>query len=182
MEKKSVEALHSRSVSPFVRIFCSVGLLALGITGALGDPVSELASFSVFDKVDLAALAKDPKVAHGPPMSGSNISAQSCFVVAAPPSRVADVLHRWNPARHSELKVLLHSDLPSSPGPASFSRLSGAPNNGAVQSLVSATQKGSTDLQISKEEAKKLPVPQFRNSRFCSETITFGGRTCSTSI
>jgi hypothetical protein len=30
------------------------------------------------------------------------------------------------------------------------------------------------------EEAKKPPVPQFRNSRFCSETITFGGRTCST--
>lgn len=159
MEKKSVEALRHRCVSPFVtKIFCSVGLLALGITGAFGDPASELASFSVFDQVDLAALAKDPKVAHGPPMSGSYISAQSCFVVAAPPSRVADALHHWNPARHSELKVLLHSDLPSSPGPANFSRLSGAPNNAAVQSLVSATQKGSTDLQISKEEAKKLPT------------------------
>lgn len=158
MEKKSVEALRLRSVSPFVKVFCSVGLLALGIANVLADPASELASFSVFDKVDLAALAKDPKVAHGPPMSGSYISAQSCFVVGAPPSRVADALHRWNPARHSELKVLLHSDLPSSPGPANFSRLSGAPNNGAVQSLVSATQKGSTDLQISKEEAKKLPT------------------------
>lgn len=159
MEKKSVEALWPRCVSPFVRkIFCSAGLLALGVANLLADPASELASFSVFDKVDLAALAKDPKVAHGPPMSGSYISAQSCFVVAAPPSRVADALHQWNPARHSELKVLLHSDLPSSPGPANFSRLSGAPNNSAVQSLVSATQKGSTDLQISKEEAKKLPT------------------------
>jgi hypothetical protein len=91
-------------------------------------------------------------------MSGSYISAQSCFVVAAAPSRVADALRQWNPARHSELKVLLHSDLPSSPGPANFSRLSSAPNNGAVQSLVNATLKGSTDLQISNEEAKKLPT------------------------
>jgi hypothetical protein len=158
MEKKTPEAIQPNLVSLFVKIFSVICLMAFSISGAFGDPASELASFSVFDTVDLAALAKDPKVAHGPPMSGSYISAQSCFVVAAAPSRVADALHHWNPARHSELKVLLHSDLPSSPGPANFSRLSGAPNNGAVQSLVSATQKGSTDLQISKEEAKKLPT------------------------
>jgi hypothetical protein len=41
---------------------------------------------------------------------------------------------------------------------------------------------GSAISALRCEEAKKLPVPQFRNSRFCSETITFGGRTCSTSI
>ena len=158
MEKKNPEAIQPILVSLFVKTFFVTCLLAFSISGAFADPAAELASFSVFDKVDLGALAKDPKVAHGPAMSGSYISAQSCFVVAAPPARVADALHHWNPARHSELKVLLHSDLPSSPGPASFSRLSGAPNNGAVQSLVSATQKGSTDLQISKEEAKKLPT------------------------
>jgi len=158
MEKKTAEAIQPHPVSTFVKIFSFICLVALPVSNALADPGSELASFSVFDKVDLAALAKDPKIAHGPPMSGSYISAQSCFVVAAPPSRVADALRQWNPARHSELKVLLHSDLPSSPGPANFSRLSSAPNNGAVQSLVSATQKGSTDLQISKEEAKKLPI------------------------
>jgi hypothetical protein len=71
---------------------------------------------------------------------------------------VADALRQWNPARHSELKVLLHSDLPSSAGPANFSRLSSAPGNAAVQALVSATLKASTDLQISNEEAKKLPT------------------------
>jgi hypothetical protein len=158
MEKKPPEAIQPNLVSLLVKILSVICLLGFSISHTFGDPVSELASFSVFDTVDLAALAKDPKVAHGPPMSGSYISAQSCFVVAAPPSRVADALHHWNPTRHSELKVLLHSDLPSSPGPANFSRLSGAPNNGAVQSLVSATQKGSTDLQISKEEAKKLPI------------------------
>lgn len=130
----------------------------MSISNAPADVASELASFSVFDKIDLAALAKDAKVAHGPPMGGRYISAQSCFVVGAPPSRVSDAMRQWNPARHSELKVLLHSDLPSSPGPANFSRLSSAPDNSAVRALVSTTQSRSTDLQISREEAEKLPA------------------------
>jgi hypothetical protein len=158
METKTPEAIRPNPVSKPVRTFSVICLLALGIPAAFADPAAELASFSVFDKVDLGALANSPSVAHGPPMSGSYISAQSCFVVAAPAARVADALRQWNPARHSELKVLLHSDLPSSPGPANFSRLSSAPNNAAVQALVSATLKGSTDLQISNEEAKKLPT------------------------
>jgi hypothetical protein len=159
MEKKTPEAIRPNPVSKSVRIFSFICLLAVWIPNALADPVSELASFSVFDKVDLAALAKaDPNVAHGIPMSGRYISAQSCFIVAAPPLRVAEALSRWNPARHSELKVLLHSDLPSSPAPASFSRLSSAPDNAAVRSLVSATRELSPNLQISKEEAKKLPA------------------------
>ena len=116
-----------------------------------------MASFSVFDKIDPAELAKtDGKVAHGAPTSGHNISAQSCFVVAAPPARVAEAMRQWNPARHPELKVLIHSDLPSSPGPANFSRLNSAPNNSAVRSLVTATQSLSPDLQISREEEKKF--------------------------
>ena len=122
-------------------------------------PASELASFSVFDKVDLAALAKGSERRPWDPHERQlHLGAKLLCGRRAPLARVADALRQWNPARHSELKVLLHSDLPSSPGPANFSRLSSAPNNGAVQSLVSATQKGSTDLQISKEEAKKLPT------------------------
>ena len=89
-------------------------------------------------------------------MGGHFISAQSCFVVAGVPARVSEALRQWNPARHSELKVLIHSDLSGSPSAASFSRLSSAPNNSAVQSLVSASQKLSPDLQISKEEEKKF--------------------------
>jgi hypothetical protein len=158
MEKKTPEAIRRNFVSKSMRTFSVICLLALGIPNAFADPAAELASFSVFDKVDLAALAKSPSVAHGIPMSGSYISAQSCVVIPAPSARVADALRQWNPARHSELKVLIHSDLPGSPGPANFARLSSAPNNGAVQALVTATQKGSTDLQISNEEAKKLPT------------------------
>src|SRR5947207_2482422 len=121
MEKKKAEAIRPNSVSNLMRIFSALCLFVLAISNAFADAASELASFSVFDKVDVTALAKgDPTVAHGPPMSGRYISVQSCFVVAAPPVRAAEALHNWNPARHSELKVLIHSDLPSSPGPANF--------------------------------------------------------------
>ena len=138
--------------------FLSLACLAIFVTAnavAAADPAADMGSFSVFNNVNVADLAKgEPKVAHGPPMGGRIISAQSCFVVAGVPARVSEALRQWNPARHSELKVMIHSDLPGSPSAANFSRLSSAPDNGAVRALVSDTQKLSPDLQISKEEEK----------------------------
>jgi hypothetical protein len=67
-----------------------------------------------------------------------------------------EALRRWNPAKYRELKVFLHSDLPSNPGPASFEGLKNAPANASVRSFVTATQKLSPELQISKDEAKKF--------------------------
>ena len=153
--KQAAPGLVSIIIMRTPLLICLIASFTSNLRAA--DPVAELASFSVFDKVDLAALSSgDPLVAHGPPMSGRYISAQSCFVVSAPPLRVAEAMHNWNPARHSELRISIHSDLPSSPKSANFSRLSNPPDTGAVRYLVSTTQKGSTDLQISKEEAKKL--------------------------
>ncbi|PZR71653.1 MAG: hypothetical protein DLM73_15470 [Chthoniobacterales bacterium] len=157
METKNPEAIPQRVVQERMRILSFLCLTLVAVAKASADPVAEMASFSVFDKVDLAELAKgEPKVAHGPPMGGRYISAQSCFVVPGVPARVSEALRQWNPARHSELKVLIHSDLPGSPTAANFSRLSSAPDNGAVRSLVSATQKLAPDLQISKGEEKKF--------------------------
>jgi hypothetical protein len=65
-------------------------------------------------------------------------------------------LRRWNPAKYRELKVFLHSDLTSNPGPSSFERLKNAPDNASVRSFVNATQKLSPELQISKDEAKRF--------------------------
>src|SRR5262245_25532867 len=89
------------------------------------DPVSELASFSIFDKVDLAQLAKsDVKTAHGPPMKNSRfLAVQSCYVAPGSPAQQVEALGRWNPSKYRELKVFLHSDLPSNPGPANFAKL-----------------------------------------------------------
>src|SRR5947207_7852512 len=65
-------------------------------------------------------------------------------------------LRRWDPTRHRELKVFLHSDLPSNPSPANFEKLRNAPSNASVRSFVAATEKLSSNLQISKDEAKKF--------------------------
>ena len=133
-------------------------LLIAAPRSAWADPLSELASFSIFDKVDLAQLAKsDVKTAHGPPMRNSRfLAVQSCYVVPGSPAQQMEALRRWNPSRYRELKVFLHSDLPSNPGPANFEKLKNAPDNASVRSFVAATQKVSPELQISKEEAKRF--------------------------
>ena len=127
-------------------------------TIARADAVSELAAFSIFDKVDLAQLAKsDVKTAHGPPMGNPRfLSVQSCYVASGSPAQQIEALRRWDPTRHRELKVFLHSDLPGNPSAANFSKLQNAQDNGPVRSFVSVTQKLSPELQISKDEAKKF--------------------------
>lgn len=135
-----------------------LAVLRLGLTTAHADPISELASFSIFDKVDLAQLAKsDVKTAHGPPMSNPRfLAVQSCYVVPGAPAQQIEALRRWDATRHRELKVFLHSDLPLNPTPANFEQLKNAPGNSSVRSFVAATQKLSSDLQVSREEAKRF--------------------------
>src|SRR6476469_3168865 len=160
------------NVETTVRIRClppglavSAGLLCLMLIAAprsvCADPISELASFSIFDKVDLAQLAKsDVKTAHGPPMKNSRFLAiQSCYVAPGSAAQQMEALRRWNPAKYRELKVFLHSDLTSNPGPSSFERLKNAPDNASVRSFVNATQKLSPELQISMDEAKRFSAP-----------------------
>src|SRR2546430_11973497 len=84
------------------------------------------------------------------------LSTQSCFVSTGSPAQQIEALRKWNPTKHRELKVFLHSDLPANPTPANFSKLQNAPDNSSVRSLVSATQKLSPELQISKDEAKRF--------------------------
>lgn len=150
----------------FQRYFVRAGSLLLlvlasrlGPTTARADALSDLASFSIFDKVDLSQLAKsDVKTAHGPPMSNPRfLAVQSCYVaLGSSPAQQTEALRRWDATKHRELKVFLHSDLSSNPSPASFEKLKNAPGNAAVRSFVTATQKLAPSLQISKEEAKKF--------------------------
>jgi hypothetical protein len=146
-----------------------------GSTVARADAVSELASFSIFDKVDLAQLAKsDVKTAHGPPMSNPRfLAVQSCYVAPGLPAQQIDALRRWDPTRHRELKVFLHVDLPSNPTPANFEKLKNAPDNGPVRSFVTATQKLSSDLQISREEAKKFSAGSAGSGGMPASVATF---------
>ena len=157
---KSETILRIRCLPPSLLALAGVFSLMLiaGSRSACADPLSDLASFSIFDKVDLAQLAKsDVKTAHGPPMKNSRfLAVQSCYVAPGSPAQQMEALRRWNPAKYRELKVFLHSDLPSNPAAANFDKLKNAPDNASVRSLVAATQKLSPELQISKDEAKRF--------------------------
>ena len=128
--------------------------------GFAADPAAEMASFSAFDKVDLALLAKsDLKTAHGVATSNPRFaSVQSCYVAPGSPAQHLAAMRDWSPTRHSELKVYLHNDLSAGATAASFAKLGSAPDNSDVRALAAATQKPSPELQISREEAKKLPT------------------------
>ncbi len=154
MKFESIRAHRSSGIGSSVFLL----LWILTFTPAWADAVSDLAAFSIFDKVDLIQLAKsDVRTAHGPPMGNPRfLSVQSCYVSPGSPAQQIEALRRWDPTRHRELKVFLHSDLPANPTPANFSKLQNAPDNGPVRSFVSATQKLGPELQISKDEAKRF--------------------------
>src|SRR5437899_11638424 len=116
-----------RSHQPFApggSVALLVFLLLLTSTIVRADAVSDLAAFSAFDKVDLAELAKsEVKTVHGPPMSGRFLSVQSCYVAPGSATQQIEALRQWDPTKHRELKVFLHSDLPRTPSGADFAKL-----------------------------------------------------------
>jgi len=132
-----------------------LALLLSGTTLVRADAAAELASFSVFPKIDLAQASKGEAK---PLRSGSSgnaryLSVQTAYVAPLPPAELLAKMRSWNPTRHPELKVYLHSD-----GATNFSRLQSAPENPAVLYLASATVQHSSDLQLSGSEAKQLPA------------------------
>src|SRR5947208_5342974 len=145
-----------RSITP-LRSFVLIFVFLLPAAAPAADPVTEMAEFSVFGKVDLAELAKGGiKTASGAPMNTARyLSAQCCFIVPQAPEKVLGAMRRFDPTSHRELKVYLHSDLPASPSAANFAKLNNPPENSAVQALSAATSKMSPDLQVSRAEAQK---------------------------
>jgi hypothetical protein len=128
-----------------------------GIRVASADPVSELSGFSIFDKIDLAQLARsDAKTAHGPPMSNPRfLSVQSIYILPGAPAPHLEALRNWNPSEHHEPKVFLHGDISGGVTESTFGRIKGAPDNGPVRALVNATAKMGNELQLSREEAAR---------------------------
>lgn len=132
----------------------------LRVPNVRAEAAAELASFSVFDKIDLAQLSKsEVKTVRGAPMNNARfLSVQTAYVAPRPPARQLAAMRQWSPARHPELKVFLHAEIAGVPGAASFSRLQNAPDNAAVGYLANATAQRSSDLQMSAAEAKQLPA------------------------
>ena len=141
-----------------------LGLISFLISAehARADPAAELASFSVFPKVDLAQASKgDSKPVRGPASSNPrHLSIQTVYVAPVPPPQLLTRMREWSPTRHPELKVYLHSD-----NATNFSQLQNAPDNGAVRYLVSATAKRSNDLQLSAAEMKQLAAENGADER-----------------
>ena len=146
--------MESKALRVKRHLFAAAVLLLSSAVDLHADAVGELAGFSVFGKADPAQLASgDAKTMRGPAMSSSRfLSVESCWVSPGAPAQVSEALRKWNPAQHPELNILLHGN------GSDFSRLPQAPDNGAVRALVSATASKSTSLQISREEAAKLPA------------------------
>ena len=146
--------MRPNPVSNWMKIFSFLCLLAFSTTSALAaDPAAELASFSVFPKVDLAQLSKgDVKPVRGGSLgSARNLFVQTVYVAPHPPAALLAKMRDWNPARHPELKVYLHID------GSNFSRLQNPPDNSAIRYLTTATSQNSADLQLSAAEKKLLP-------------------------
>src|SRR5207237_4488029 len=138
-------------------LLCFALIVSAGIGIASADPVSELSSFSILDKVDLAQLAKsDAKTAHGAPMSNPRfLSVQSIYVMPGSPAQHLEAMRNWNPTEHHEPKVFLHGDLSGSPSESAFAKRKIAPANAPVRALTNATAKMANELQLSREEAAK---------------------------
>jgi hypothetical protein len=132
-------------------------VIVAAVRAASADPVSELSGFSVFDKIDLAQLAKsDGKTAHGSPMSNPRcLSVQSVYVLPGAPAQHLEAMRNWNPIEHHEPKVLLHGDISGAISESTFAKIKSAPDNGPVRALVNATAKMGNDLQLSREEAAR---------------------------
>jgi hypothetical protein len=137
-------------------------LLFLPLELFAADPLAEMAAFSVFGKLDLNELSNGQiKTAAGQPMKTDRyLSVQSCFVVPNPPAKVLATMKRFDPTRHRELNVFLHGDLSASPSAAEFSKLQNPPENAAIKTLASATEKMAPELQLSQAEAKKYSAGQ----------------------
>ena len=137
-----------------------VGALAMaGAMKASADPLAELAAFSSFKEVNLEKLAAGTvQSVRGPAMSfPRGLAVESVYVLRKPLQKAAELHVEWNPNKHPELKVFLHTDLSARPTAAEFQKLGAAPANSSVKSFAAATQKlgsGSSDLQLSNADAK----------------------------
>ena len=136
-------------------------LLALLTTGACADPVAEMAAFASLKNVDLAKLAAgEVQTGRGPVMGfARGLAIESAYVVKAPVAKTLELQRQWSPARHPELKVWLHGEIPAQPAPDDFRRIASAPANGPVKALIAATEKfdpAKPRVNLSADEAKSF--------------------------
>ena len=144
------------------RLFLVSAFLA---ASAFADPLAELAAFSSLKNMDLAKLASgEVQMGRGPVMGFQRgLAIESAYVVKAPFAKVLELQRQWSPARHAELKVWLHGELPAKPGIDDFRQFASAPANGPVKALIAATEKMDPEkpgVYLSRGEEKEFGKTQ----------------------
>lgn len=124
------------------------------------DFASDLA-FTAFPNPDLNALAGGQVLqARGGLIDFMRgVTAQSLYVVDAPPADVQAKLLHWSPASHAELKVWLHQSIPPKPTAADYAILQNLPDNSSVAYLINQTSKldpSEPSLQLNPAEAQLI--------------------------
>ena len=157
---------NPRTMFTFVRQFQSCGLCVLVMVAALSGRAAraggleEVAAFSEVRDIDMETLASGKAVmAQGVPMSGfpRGASVQAVYLVPLSLQKTVELHRQFNAAKHPELKVYLHRELPAKPSLSDFQVLIAAPGNSAVRALGEATLKldpEQPELQMSAGEAR----------------------------
>ena len=140
--------------------FVAFGAFALTFAmSANADPLAELSAVSTFKSVDLEKLAGGTaQIARGPAMSlPRGLAVESVYVVRKPVQKTLELFVQWNPNKHPELKVFLHTELSAHPALAEFQKIASAPGNSSVKAFSAATEKlggGTSPLQLSNADVK----------------------------
>ena len=124
------------------------------------DAAGDLASFSVFGKVDPAQGLKQPVAARGPKLSNDrDLSVQAWCVVNAPLQQAVATFQRWDAQPHADLGNYASGVVSASPSAADFSALASAPGNSFVRAFDAATNKlpgGDGALQFASGDPAKF--------------------------
>ena len=140
------------------RLFLVFALLP---AGAFADPIAEMAAFASLKNVNLAKLAGgEVQTGRGPVMDfARGLAIESAYVVKAPVAKTLELQRLWSPAKHPELKIWLHGELPAKPALEDFRRIATAPANGPVKALIAATEKldpAKPGMNLSADEARSF--------------------------
>src|ERR1700721_3138605 len=113
-------------ITPRRHFWPALFVVMIGAGGRPGaDPAVELASFSSFKEVNIEKLAgASPMMARGTAMTfPRGLAVESCYLVRKSLARTTEMHVQWNPLKHPELKVYLHTDYTGRPTLAEFQRI-----------------------------------------------------------
>lgn len=136
-------------------------LLAAALPSPVADPVEEIKSFSIFENVDLSALAEGDILGQRGALMNfpRGISVQTCYVVKAPPEVTVRKIVNWNATVHPELKIFTHHTVAATPFEDDFKPLDFSRDASSIRWFLEKTDAvtaDKSDFQMSRAEAAEM--------------------------